>query len=104
MDSSDEKSCEGVTHVCDPNVKFGCKDSGKKKDGQEPGLGQHGQEETILRAEEWQGRWHYAMRGGDGDIVRQRAAEKKLVHDAWGSYEGARACTKGPGNQNCHQS
>lgn len=32
MDSSDEKSCEGVTHVCDPNVKFGCKDSGKKKD------------------------------------------------------------------------
>lgn len=31
MDSSDEKSCEGVTHVCDPNVKFGCKDSGKNK-------------------------------------------------------------------------
>lgn len=29
MDSSDEKNCEGVTHVCDPNVKFGCKDSGK---------------------------------------------------------------------------
>lgn len=39
MDSSDEKSCEGVTHVCDPNVKFGCKDSGKKKDGRELGLG-----------------------------------------------------------------
>lgn len=30
MDSSDEKSCEGVTHVCDPNVKFGCKDSGER--------------------------------------------------------------------------
>lgn len=29
MDSSDEKNCEGVTHVCDPNVKFGCKDSGE---------------------------------------------------------------------------
>lgn len=29
MDSSDEKSCEGVTHVCDPNVKFGCKDSAR---------------------------------------------------------------------------
>lgn len=38
MDSSDEKSCEGVTHVCDPNVKFGCKDSGKKE-GQEPDWG-----------------------------------------------------------------
>lgn len=33
MDSSDEKSCEGVTHVCDPNVKFGCKDSGEKRTG-----------------------------------------------------------------------
>lgn len=33
MDSSDEKSCEGVTHVCDPNVKFGCKDSGKGLEG-----------------------------------------------------------------------
>lgn len=42
MDSSDEKSCEGVTHVCDPNVKFGCKDSGKKKDWREPGVGLHG--------------------------------------------------------------
>lgn len=30
MDSSDEKGCEGVTHVCDPNVKFGCKDSGEE--------------------------------------------------------------------------
>lgn len=30
MDSSDEKNCEGVTHVCDPNVKFGCKDSGER--------------------------------------------------------------------------
>ncbi|NWT76207.1 LRP1 protein, partial [Prunella himalayana] len=29
MDSSDEKNCEGVTHVCDPNVKFGCKDSAR---------------------------------------------------------------------------
>lgn len=31
MDSSDEKICEGVTHVCDPNVKFGCKDSGESR-------------------------------------------------------------------------
>uniref|UniRef100_A0A8C3UEY4 EGF-like domain-containing protein n=1 Tax=Catharus ustulatus TaxID=91951 RepID=A0A8C3UEY4_CATUS len=31
MDSSDEKNCEGVTHVCDPNVKFGCKDSGESR-------------------------------------------------------------------------
>lgn len=28
MDLSDEKNCEGVTHMCDPAVKFGCKDSG----------------------------------------------------------------------------
>lgn len=54
MDSSDEKSCEGVTHVCDPNVKFGCKDSGKKKDGRERGLGQYGQKEIVLSAEERQ--------------------------------------------------
>lgn len=33
MDSSDEKNCEGVTHVCDPNVKFGCKDSGESRGG-----------------------------------------------------------------------
>lgn len=98
MDSSDEKSCEGVTHVCDPNVKFGCKDSGKKKDGREPGLGQYGREETILSAGEWQGRQHYP--GGWGH-VRQRAAQK-LVRDAWGIGEGATACTKGPGNQNHH--
>lgn len=98
MDSSDEKSCEGVTHVCDPNVKFGCKDSGKKKDGREPGLGQYGWEETILSAGEWQGRQHYP--GGWGH-VRQRAAQK-LVRDAWGIGEGATACTKGPGNQNRH--
>lgn len=51
MDSSDEKSCEGVTHVCDPNVKFGCKDSGKKKRCLEPGMGQRGQERSALRAE-----------------------------------------------------
>lgn len=36
MDSSDEKNCEGVTHVCDPNVKFGCKDSGESRRGGEP--------------------------------------------------------------------
>lgn len=73
MDSSDEKSCEGVTHVCDPNVKFGCKDSGKKKDGWEPRLGQYGHEETILRAGEWQGRQCYARRGGGRNTVKQRA-------------------------------
>lgn len=56
MDSSDEKSCEGVTHVCDPNVKFGCKDSGKKKYWKELGIGQPGQEETIMRAEQQRGR------------------------------------------------
>lgn len=38
MDSSDEKNCEGVTHVCDPNVKFGCKDSGEGRGkGNPPG-------------------------------------------------------------------
>lgn len=51
MDSSDEKSCEGVTHVCDPNVKFGCKDSGRETYCRELGMGQHGQEKAILRAE-----------------------------------------------------
>lgn len=30
MDMSDEKECEGVTHMCDPAVKFGCKDSGEE--------------------------------------------------------------------------
>lgn len=29
MDMSDEKNCEGVTHMCDPAVKFGCRDSGE---------------------------------------------------------------------------
>uniref|UniRef100_A0A3Q3XIF9 EGF-like domain-containing protein n=1 Tax=Mola mola TaxID=94237 RepID=A0A3Q3XIF9_MOLML len=29
MDLSDEKSCEGVTHTCDPAVKFGCRDSAR---------------------------------------------------------------------------
>ncbi|KAM4699918.1 prolow-density lipoprotein receptor-related protein 1 isoform 2-T2 [Discoglossus pictus] len=29
MDASDEKNCEGVTHACDPSVKFGCKDSAR---------------------------------------------------------------------------
>lgn len=28
MDMSDEKNCEGVTPMCDPAVKFGCRDSG----------------------------------------------------------------------------
>ena len=28
MDLSDEKNCDGVTHMCDPAVKFGCRDSG----------------------------------------------------------------------------
>lgn len=31
MDLSDEKNCEGVTHMCDPAVKFGCRDSGEEK-------------------------------------------------------------------------
>lgn len=57
MDSSDEKSCEGVTHVCDPNVKFGCKDSGNKR-GALQGAGGHGKETALLRAERapgWEG-------------------------------------------------
>ncbi|XP_062842266.1 low-density lipoprotein receptor-related protein 1 isoform X2 [Trichomycterus rosablanca] len=29
MDMSDEKNCEGVTHTCDPTVKFGCRDSAR---------------------------------------------------------------------------
>lgn len=29
MDLSDENNCEGVTHMCDPAVKFSCRDSGK---------------------------------------------------------------------------
>lgn len=29
MDLSDEKNCEGVTHMCDPAVKFGCRDYGE---------------------------------------------------------------------------
>lgn len=29
MDLSDESSCEGVTHMCDPAVKFSCRESGK---------------------------------------------------------------------------
>uniref|UniRef100_A0A672MS31 LDL receptor related protein 1 n=1 Tax=Sinocyclocheilus grahami TaxID=75366 RepID=A0A672MS31_SINGR len=29
MDLSDEKNCEGVTHMCDPAVKFGCRDSAR---------------------------------------------------------------------------
>lgn len=51
MDSSDEKSCEGVTHVCDPSVKFGCKDSGEEERWRASGTAQCGQEETLLRAE-----------------------------------------------------
>uniref|UniRef100_A0A8D3BMI9 Low density lipoprotein receptor-related protein 1Ab n=1 Tax=Scophthalmus maximus TaxID=52904 RepID=A0A8D3BMI9_SCOMX len=31
MDLSDENNCEGVTHMCDPAVKFSCRDSGKDK-------------------------------------------------------------------------
>ncbi|MCJ8744680.1 hypothetical protein PDJAM_G00121580 [Pangasius djambal] len=27
VDMSDEKNCEGVTNICDPAVKFGCRDS-----------------------------------------------------------------------------
>lgn len=51
MDSSDEKSCEGVTHVCDPNVKFGCKDSGAKEGWRELTMGRYGLEEIILIVE-----------------------------------------------------
>ncbi len=29
MDLSDESNCEGVTHMCDPTVKFSCRDSGE---------------------------------------------------------------------------
>lgn len=34
MDLSDEKNCEGVTHMCDPAVKFGCRDSGEAAQGE----------------------------------------------------------------------
>lgn len=95
MDSSDEKSCEGVTHVCDPNVKFGCKDSGKKKDWRESRMGQRGQEETVLRAEQWQRGLPYCE-GWSGDIVRQKAAQKKLVHDAWGKVGRGQGLHEGP--------
>lgn len=30
MDLSDESNCEGVTHMCDPAVKFSCRDSGEE--------------------------------------------------------------------------
>lgn len=54
MDSSDEKSCEGVTHVCDPNVKFGCKDSGEKRArGASDVGGRRGYEEAILKTWPW---------------------------------------------------
>lgn len=33
MDLSDESLCEGVTHMCDPAVKFSCKDSGEGAGG-----------------------------------------------------------------------
>lgn len=33
MDLSDESHCEGVTHMCDPAVKFSCKDSGERGAG-----------------------------------------------------------------------
>lgn len=39
MDLSDEKSCEGVTHMCDPAVKFGCRDSGEAAQGETAGGG-----------------------------------------------------------------
>lgn len=29
MDLSDESDCEGVTHMCDPAVKFSCRNSGE---------------------------------------------------------------------------
>ena len=29
MDLSDENDCEGVTHMCDPAVKFSCRNSGE---------------------------------------------------------------------------
>uniref|UniRef100_A0A3B4AS09 E1 domain-containing protein n=1 Tax=Periophthalmus magnuspinnatus TaxID=409849 RepID=A0A3B4AS09_9GOBI len=31
MDLSDENSCDGVTHMCDPAVKFSCRDSGRTR-------------------------------------------------------------------------
>lgn len=36
MDLSDESLCEGVTHMCDPAVKFSCKDSGEGGGGGVP--------------------------------------------------------------------
>lgn len=69
MDSSDEKSCEGVTHVCDPNVKFGCKDSGKEKE----------------RETTWTG----------GDCTESRAgARESLSREGWGGDTEAEGCTE----------
>lgn len=39
MDLSDESLCEGVTHMCDPAVKFSCKDSGEGGGGGRKGRG-----------------------------------------------------------------
>lgn len=53
----------------------------------------------MLRAEQWRGRWHCTMRGGGGDIEANGCTGKAL-YDVW----GARACPKGLGSQNPHQS
>lgn len=38
MDLSDESHCEGVTHMCDPAVKFSCRDSGEEALAQPRGV------------------------------------------------------------------
>lgn len=58
MDSSDEKNCEGVTHVCDPNVKFGCKDSGESRGG-----GNRCSLPSLTQGRDWD----LPQLGGDGD-------------------------------------
>lgn len=30
IDLSDERNCDGITQMCDPAVKFGCRDSGEE--------------------------------------------------------------------------
>lgn len=97
MDSSDEKSCEGVTHVCDPNVKFGCKDSGKKNYWRQLGIRQREHGETIMSRAAAREIVLYCE-GWGGDIEAE-GYTKKHVHDAWGRYGVARSCAKSPGNQ-----
>lgn len=48
MDLSDEKNCEGVTHMCDPAVKFGCRDSGEAAGSGTSGFPASGRPNRVL--------------------------------------------------------